>query len=98
MNEVTGIPSAIAQGDPGAPGQLLSLVYDGLRYLAAQKLAREKPGHTLDATALVQEALEKFALHDPIKAKLVELRFFGGLTLEEAAACLEVSLSTADRA
>ena len=46
----------------------------------------------------MHEALEEFAVHDPLKAKLVELRFFGGLTLEQAAACLEISLSTADRA
>ena len=56
MNEVTGILSAIEQGDPGAAAQLLPLVYDELRKLAAQKLAREKPGQTLDATALVHEA------------------------------------------
>jgi RNA polymerase sigma factor (TIGR02999 family) len=56
MNEVTGILSAIEQGDPGAVGQLLPLVYDELRKLAAQKLARERPGDTLDATALVHEA------------------------------------------
>jgi RNA polymerase sigma factor (TIGR02999 family) len=43
-------------------------------------------------------ALEQFALRDPLKAKLVEMRFFGGLTLAQAAACLEISLSTADRA
>src|SRR5262249_43773921 len=46
----------------------------------------------------LHEALERFALHDSLKAKLVELRFFGGLTLEEAAGCLGISLSTADRA
>jgi RNA polymerase sigma factor (TIGR02999 family) len=56
MNEVTGILSAIAQGDRGAAGQLLPLVYDELRKLAAQQLAREKPGQTLNATALVHEA------------------------------------------
>ena len=46
----------------------------------------------------LHEALEQFALHDPLKAKLVELRFFGGLTLVQAADCLDISLSTADRA
>jgi RNA polymerase sigma factor (TIGR02999 family) len=56
MSEVTGILSAIEQGDRGAAGQLLPLVYDELRKLAAQQLAREKPGQTLDATALVHEA------------------------------------------
>jgi RNA polymerase sigma factor (TIGR02999 family) len=56
MNDVTRILSAIEQGDPDASGQLLPLVYDVLRRLAAEKMAREKPGHTLQATALVHEA------------------------------------------
>ncbi|HMF12871.1 MAG TPA: ECF-type sigma factor [Gemmataceae bacterium] len=56
MTEVTRILSAIEQGDPHAAEQLLPLVYDELRRLAAEKLAREKPGQTLDATALVHEA------------------------------------------
>jgi len=56
MSEVTLILSAIEQGDPQAAGRLLPLVYDELRKLAAQKLAQEKPGQTLQATALVHEA------------------------------------------
>jgi RNA polymerase sigma factor (TIGR02999 family) len=56
MNEVTRILSAVEQGDPHAAEQLLPLVYDELRRLAAQKLAHEKPGQTLQATALVHEA------------------------------------------
>jgi RNA polymerase sigma factor (TIGR02999 family) len=56
MNEVTQILSAIEQGDPRAAEQLLPLVYAELRKLAAQKLAHEKPGQTLDATGLVHEA------------------------------------------
>src|SRR5271157_2255925 len=56
MNDVTRILSAIEQGDPGAASQLLPLIYDELRKLAAQKLAREQPGQTLQATALVHEA------------------------------------------
>ena len=55
-SDVTRILSAIEQGDPSAAEQLLPLVYDELRRLAAQKLAHEKPGQTLDATALVHEA------------------------------------------
>jgi RNA polymerase sigma factor (TIGR02999 family) len=169
MNDVTRTLSAIEQGDPRAAHQLLPLVYDELRKLAAHRLAQERPGQTLQPTALVNEAylrlvdqedrrwdgrghffaaaaeamrrilienarrkgrgkhgggrrreyadldalsadgsqqellaldeaLEEFARHDPLKAKLVELRFFGGLTLEQAAACLGVSPSTADRA
>jgi RNA polymerase sigma factor (TIGR02999 family) len=170
MSDVTRILSAIEQGDPRAADELFPLVYNELRRLAARRLARERPGQTLQATALVNEAylrlvgpgadrrwesrahffataaeamrrilvenarrkrrvkhgggrrrepldpealsaggrpeelldlheaLEQFALHDPLKAKLVELRFFGGLTLEQAAACLGISLSSADRA
>src|SRR6516162_3576414 len=56
MNDVTRILSAIEQGDPQAAAQLLPLVYDELRRLAAQKMAQEKPGQTLQATALVHEA------------------------------------------
>jgi RNA polymerase sigma factor (TIGR02999 family) len=56
MSEVTRILSAIQQGEAHAANQLLPLVYDELRRLAAQKLAQEAPGHTLQATALVHEA------------------------------------------
>jgi RNA polymerase sigma factor (TIGR02999 family) len=169
VNDVTRILRAIELGDPHAAEQLWQLVYDELRTLAGAQMAREMPGQTLDATALVHEAflrlagdqdqafanrrhffaaaaeamrrilvetarrkgrekhgggrrrehadldtldcrapaeellslheaLERFAAHDALKAKLVELRFFGGLTLSEAAECLDISLSTADRA
>jgi RNA polymerase sigma factor (TIGR02999 family) len=171
MSEVTRILSAIEQGDSHATEQLLPLVYDELRRLAAQKLAREAPGQTLQATALVHEAyvrlveserrgsspswnsrghffaaaaeamrrilverarhkaslkaggdrrrealddiepaiaepdidiltlndaLAKLEATDPRKAELVKLRFFVGLTIEEAAQALGVSTSTAD--
>src|SRR6516225_4150454 len=56
MSEVTQVLHAIAEGDPDAASQLLPLVYDELRKLAAQKLAREMPGQTLQPTALVHEA------------------------------------------
>src|SRR5258708_6644902 len=56
MSDVTRILSAIEKGDAGAAEQLLPLVYDELRRLAARKMAHEKPGQTLDATALVHEA------------------------------------------
>ena len=56
MSEVTRILSAIEKGDPHAAKQLLPLVYDELRRLAAERLAHEKPGQTLQATALVHEA------------------------------------------
>src|SRR5262245_64933234 len=56
MRNITQILRAIEQGDPHAAEQLLPLVYDELRKLAAQKLVQEKPGQTLQATALVHEA------------------------------------------
>lgn len=166
--DITHLLASAEQGDPHAAGHLWPLVYRELRRLAGAQIAHERPGHTLDATALVHEAylrlaidpdhpfasrrhfyaaaagtmrhilvenarwkgrakrgggrrreypeldalsagsspdnllalhdaLERLAAVDPVKAKLVELRFFGGLTLEQAAECLGVSASTADR-
>jgi RNA polymerase sigma factor (TIGR02999 family) len=169
MSEVTHILSAIEQGDPHAAEQLLPLVYDELRKLAAQKLAQEKPGQTLQATALVHEAyvrlvdvetaqhwnsrghffaaaaeamrrillnrvrdkgrqkrgggwervdldrilvadqaneeeliaiddaLEELARRNAPCAELVKLRFFTGLTLDEAAAGMGIARRTAHR-
>jgi RNA polymerase sigma factor (TIGR02999 family) len=65
MSEVTHLLSALARGDPHAGDQLLPLVYDELRRLAAQKLAREAPGQTLEATALVHEAYLRLVGPDP---------------------------------
>jgi RNA polymerase sigma factor (TIGR02999 family) len=65
MNDVTRILSAIDQNDPHAAEQLLPLVYDRLRELAAQRLAKEKPGGTLEATALVHEAYVRLVGADP---------------------------------
>jgi len=67
MNDVTRILSAIDGGDPNAAERLLPLVYDELRRLAASRLAREKPGQTLDATALVHEAYLRLIGDDPDK-------------------------------
>lgn len=167
MSDVTQILANIEQGDPHAGEQLLPLVYDELRRLAAQKLAHEQPGQTLQATAVVHEAylrlvggatplsyrdrrhffaaaatamrrilidnarrkqaekhgggrrrevledlagpepdddllavdeaLQKLAAIDPVKARLVELRYFSGLTGDQAAEVLGISASTADR-
>src|SRR5213080_2197635 len=62
MSEITPILTAIEQGDPHAAEQLLPLLYDELRRLAAQKLAQEAPGQTLQATALVHEAYLRLVL------------------------------------
>jgi RNA polymerase sigma factor (TIGR02999 family) len=64
-SEVTRILSALEHGDPHAASQLLPLVYDELRQLAAQRLAQEKSGQTLDATALVHEAYLRLVDQDP---------------------------------
>ncbi|HEV3145335.1 MAG TPA: ECF-type sigma factor [Gemmataceae bacterium] len=175
MADVTQILNSIEQGDPQAAEQLLPLVYEELRRLAAAKLAAEAPGHTLEPTALVHEAylrlvpaahgdephgsptfanrahffaaaaesmrrilvenarrkkrlkrggnlarveleqpeapeetapedlmaldeaLNLLAQEDPVKAELVKLRFFAGLSSEEAAECLGISRATAAR-
>src|SRR5258705_2559295 len=65
MSNVTTILSLIEQGDPQAAEQLLPLIYDELRKLAVQKLAQEKPGQTLQATALVHEAYLRLVGADP---------------------------------
>jgi RNA polymerase sigma factor (TIGR02999 family) len=179
MSDVTRILSAVEAGDPHAAVKLLPLVYDELRKLAAQRLAQEKPGQTLQATALVHEAylrlvqsepredhgdeprgshefahrghffaaaaeamrrilvenarrkqrikhggqlerveieiadlptrmapeelialneaLEKLEQQDPVKARLVTLRYFGGMTIEQASEVLGISRVTAHR-
>jgi RNA polymerase sigma factor (TIGR02999 family) len=173
MSEVTQILHALAEGDPHAASRLLPLVYEELRQLAAQKLAHESPGQTLQPTALVHEAylrlvasphggtqdepswdsrghffaaaaeamrrilvenarhkqavkhgggvrrvpleefhrvaespedlldlddaLTRFAAEEPDKARLVQLRFFAGLSTADAAAALGISVATAER-
>ena len=169
MSDVTQLLSEVTAGNREASDRLLVLVYDELRRLAASKLSREKPGQTLQATALVHDAfvrlvggnqdikwddrghffsaaattmrrllidrarrkmtdkhggamqqisidlldlatpekadellaldhaLEKLAARDEQKAKLVELRFFAGLTNEQAANALGIGVSTADK-
>jgi RNA polymerase sigma factor (TIGR02999 family) len=164
MSDVTQILGEIESGDPHAAARLFALVYDELRQLAAGQMAREKPGQTLTATALVHEAylrlvgnqmfanrrhffasaaeamrrilidnarrkqaqkrggdhhrqtledrpaptrdeellaldeaLSRFAQQEPIKARLVELRYFAGLTNDQAAEVLGISPTTADR-
>src|SRR5262249_46701871 len=168
MSEVTRILSAIERGDPSAAEQLLPLVYDELRQLAAHRLAQQTPGQTLQPTALVHEAylrlvggniqgpwegrnhfyaacaeamrhilvdnarrkqtvkhggrgrggaregstraagppeallaleaaLPRLAAEQPDKARLVQLRFFAGLSTDEAAGALGVSVATAER-
>ena len=168
MTDVTRILNAIDKGDAKAANELLPLVYEELRRLAAHKMSQEPPGQTLEATALVHEAyirlvgsnshgwnsrthffsaaaeamrkilidnarrkqrlkrgggqnrvdlenaeiaaaepstdilaldeaLSKLAKKDPVKAELVKLRYFGGLTIEQAAGMLGISITTAKR-
>src|SRR5437588_4483000 len=77
MSDVTRILSAIEQGDPHAAEQLLRLVYDELRKLAAQKLAQEKPGQTLQATALVHDAYLRLVGQDEERHWDGRRHFFG---------------------
>jgi RNA polymerase sigma factor (TIGR02999 family) len=76
MNDVTRLLSAIEQGDPQASEQLLPLVYDELRKLAARRLAREKPGQTLQATALVHEAYLRLVAGEGVRAWSSQAHFF----------------------
>jgi len=77
MSDVTRILSAIEQGDPSASDQLLPLVYDELRQLAAQRLSQEKPGQTLQATALVHEAYLRLVNVDKVQHWNSKGHFFG---------------------
>jgi RNA polymerase sigma factor (TIGR02999 family) len=77
MNDITRILSAIEEGDPSASDQLLPLVYDELRKLAAQKLAQEKPGETLQPTALVHEAYLRLVDVDRVQHWNSRGHFFG---------------------
>ena len=77
MSEVTRILSQIESGDPSAAEQLLPLVYDELRKLAAARLAHEKPGQTLQATALVHEAYLKLVDAEKAQHWKSRAQFFG---------------------
>jgi RNA polymerase sigma factor (TIGR02999 family) len=77
MNHITSVLSAIEQGDPKAAEELLPLVYEELRKLAAQRLALEKPGQTLEATALVHEAYLKLVGGDKGRDWNGRAHFFG---------------------
>jgi hypothetical protein len=96
MTEVTHILSSIEQGDPSAAEQLLPLVYEELRRLAAQKLAQDKPGQTLQATALVHEAYLR--LVDVEKAAHWDSRgrFFGDVAVNDREHCPAVEAVVAD--
>src|SRR5436190_16978500 len=77
MSDVTRILSQIEQGDPAAADQLLPLVYNELRKLAAVKLAQEKPGQTLNATALVHEAYVRLVDGQQVQSWNSRGHFFG---------------------
>ena len=77
MSDVTQILSAIERGDPHAAGRLLPLVYDELRRLAAEKMAQEKPGQTLQATALVHEAYVRLVASNEAVKWNSRAHFFG---------------------
>lgn len=102
--DVTRLLEAATGGDPNAAVELLPLVYDELRRLAAHRLASERrdademeiPAPAPDDELLaMNEALARFAGVDPRKAELVKLRYFVGLTYEEAAEVLSIAVPTA---
>ena len=86
MSEVTRVLSAIEQGDPHAPEQLLPLVYDELRKLAAQKMAQEKRGQTLQATALVHDAYLRLVDAEKVQHWNSRGHFFAAAAASTAAA------------
>ena len=77
MNDVTRILSDLQQGDPRAAAELLPLVYDELRRLAAQRMAAERPDHTLEATALVHEAYLRLVDAEKVPHWNTRGHFFG---------------------
>src|SRR5437762_14173122 len=85
MSDVTRILSQIEQGDPQAAEKLLPLVYDELRKLAAAKLSHEKPGQTLQATALVHEAYVRMVGSETQRTYRDRSHFFATLLLRCAA-------------
>ena len=109
-NELTELLLEARRGDQSAIDRLLPVVYAELRKLAARQLRRERHGHTLQPTALVKaqsdadtdllalhEALEQLEKKDERLAKIVELRYFGGLSIEETASVLDIGTATVER-
>src|SRR6266851_2781663 len=97
MSELTRLLNNAAGGDTVSLNQLYDLVFAELRAMAAHKMASERRGHTLQPTALVNEALDDLAREDPIKAEVVKLRYFVGLKHQEIADALGVSEPTIRR-
>jgi len=97
MSDVTRILKRIDDGDPMAPAQLLPLVYDELRRLAAGHMANESPGHTLNATALVHEAYLKLVVGDMSDPKAVEFANRGHFFAAAAQAMRRILVDSARR-
>ena len=99
MHEVTQILSQIKSGDPSAADQLLPLVYDELRRLATAKLAQERPGMTLQATALVHEVYIRLVDQEQVQCWESSGRFFAAAATEGRLAVVrrEVSKMRSDR-
>lgn len=95
--EITQLLVEHRNGNRDALDHPLPLVYDELRKIAARYIRSERQDHTLQPTALVHEALERLAELDEQQSKIVELRYFGGLSVEETAQVLGVSTPTVKR-
>ena len=95
--EVTQLLGDWSGGDERALEKLFPLVQPELHRLAHHYMSRERAGHTLQTTVILDEALESLAVQDPRKSQIVELRYFGGLTVEETAEFLKLSHRTVER-
>ena len=96
-DDITQILLKWSDGDNAALEELLPLVKDESRRLAVRHLRHERANHTLQPTALVNEALERLATFDLQKSRIVELRFFGGLSINEIAEVLKIGHATVER-
>jgi DNA-directed RNA polymerase specialized sigma24 family protein len=96
-SHVSAVLLAAQAGNRQAATDLLPLVYAELHERARARLARQPSGQTLTPTALVLEALQELEARDPLKAQIVLLRYFTGLTMDETAAVLGLAQRTLDR-
>ena len=97
MDDLTRILADVAEGRPEASERLVALLYGELRAMARREMAGERAGHTLQPTALVHEAYLRLAGFAPELARVVELRFFAGMTIPETARLLDRSETTVQR-
>jgi len=96
-DDVTGMLADMMRGDRHAVNKLTPIVYDRLHRLARHYMRHERMGHTLQPTALVNEALQRLEYVDRRQSQIVQLRFFGGLSVEEISQTMAISERTVKR-